>query len=90
MIRTRCPHCDKPLGVPDERAGLLVLCPGCKQKLRAPKIDTGPSRAEGITVKKPEEMAPPAARRRPKPVEEEPIDELEVIEGEPRPGRAAG
>lgn len=36
MIRTRCPHCNKLLGVVDSAAGMITTCPGCKQKFRAP------------------------------------------------------
>lgn len=36
MIRTRCPHCNKLLGIVDSAAGKVTTCPGCKQKFRAP------------------------------------------------------
>jgi hypothetical protein len=35
MIRTRCPHCNKLLGIADSAAGMVTTCPLCKQKFRA-------------------------------------------------------
>jgi hypothetical protein len=39
MIRLQCPHCDKTLGVKDELAGRIGLCPQCKNKFRIPQPD---------------------------------------------------
>jgi len=41
MIRTRCPHCNKLLGIVDSAAGMVTTCPGCKQKFRAPAAKAG-------------------------------------------------
>jgi outer membrane protein assembly factor BamE (lipoprotein component of BamABCDE complex) len=31
MIRFNCPHCQKSLSAPEEKAGVILSCPGCKQ-----------------------------------------------------------
>jgi hypothetical protein len=35
-IRFSCPTCNKALAVPDDKAGVKVACPGCKQPFRVP------------------------------------------------------
>ena len=36
MIRTKCPHCGKLLGINASAAGTVASCPICKQKFRVP------------------------------------------------------
>jgi hypothetical protein len=38
MIRIKCPHCGKLLGINDTAAGTAALCPACKQKFRVPGV----------------------------------------------------
>jgi ssDNA-binding Zn-finger/Zn-ribbon topoisomerase 1 len=40
MIRTRCPKCNKRLGIDDGAEGTIVGCPICKQKFRVPISET--------------------------------------------------
>jgi hypothetical protein len=37
MIRLTCPGCQKILAIADTLAGRVVICPGCKGKVRVPK-----------------------------------------------------
>jgi hypothetical protein len=37
MIAFDCPHCHKPLIVPNNRAGTPLPCPGCKEVLSVPQ-----------------------------------------------------
>jgi hypothetical protein len=60
MIRTRCPHCNKLLGIVDSAAGKVTTCPGCKQKFRAP--DAKPLALEDfpeVELVEEEDAAPP-------------------------------
>jgi len=47
MIRFRCPHCDKPLKVPEEKAGVTGHCPRCHGRYTAPAPAAGPPRPGG-------------------------------------------
>jgi hypothetical protein len=67
MIRTKCPHCSKLLGINESAAGTVALCPVCKKKFRVPGTKANPSSgASG-----PRAGSPPA---------EEDFPELEVVE----------
>jgi hypothetical protein len=47
MIRFKCPHCDKPLKVPEEKAGVTTHCPRCHGRYTAPATAAGPHRPDG-------------------------------------------
>jgi hypothetical protein len=36
MIEFHCPHCDKLLKTPDDKAGVRASCPGCSQPVTVP------------------------------------------------------
>ncbi len=74
MIRTRCPHCNKLLGIVDSAAGKVTTCPGCKQKFRAPGAQP---------------VAPKAAAPKPPPAEDFPEVEVVEDVAEVTPVRKA-
>jgi DNA-directed RNA polymerase subunit RPC12/RpoP len=39
MIKFRCEHCEKKIGVPDDYAGKQVKCPGCGEVVTVPEPD---------------------------------------------------
>ncbi len=47
MIHVPCPGCNKKLGIEDRFAGRLVLCPGCRTKVRVPAPEQ-PAEAEQL------------------------------------------
>lgn len=50
MIRVTCPKCQKKLGLEDAAAGLVVACPVCKHKFRAPKGNVLPATEEPVEI----------------------------------------
>ena len=76
MIRTKCPHCGKLLGINDSGAGTAVLCPVCKQKFRVPagKPAAPGGRNSPAAAPRPAPKAPPA----------EEFPDVEVVEEEDR------
>src|SRR5436309_495852 len=36
MVRFSCPTCNRTLQAPEDRAGKVAVCPGCKQQLQIP------------------------------------------------------
>ena len=42
MIRFRCPQCEKPLKVPEEKAGVTAHCPRCHGRYTVPTPAAGP------------------------------------------------
>lgn len=47
MIAFDCPHCKKPLIVPNNKAGGQYICPGCKASVTVPQPPR-PSRLRGV------------------------------------------
>jgi hypothetical protein len=47
MIRFRCPQCDKPLKVPEEKAGVTAHCPRCHGRYTVPAPASAPHRPDG-------------------------------------------
>jgi hypothetical protein len=74
MIRLRCPTCEKNLLVKPELAGRLVLCPGCKTKLKVPAADAEPE-------------AEPELEAEPEPRPKRPTSAISETEPEPLPRR---
>jgi hypothetical protein len=68
MIRTKCPHCGKVLGINDGAAGTVAQCPMCEQKFRVP-VPGG--KAAG---------PPPAARSPARPAAKQPLEEFPEVE----------
>jgi hypothetical protein len=66
MIRTKCPHCGKLLGINDSAAGTVALCPLCKKKFRVPRSNPA------VPPKAKSPASPPAAE-----VEEFPYVEVD-------------
>lgn len=40
MIQMKCPSCDSKLKVADKLAGRTIACPGCKQKIEVPAVES--------------------------------------------------
>jgi hypothetical protein len=60
MFSIRCPHCQKELQVPNDRAGCRIRCSGCDAELEAPQPEPDTSSPEqAYTVKKIEERLDP-------------------------------
>jgi hypothetical protein len=78
MIRVVCPNCEKKLGIDDQFAGRLAVCPRCKTKVQVPRSE--------IPLKEEEEPAKEAREPSdPQQIEEhEPVNEI-VAENHPRP-----
>jgi hypothetical protein len=49
-MKSKCPHCKKPLNIPDEWAGKRVKCPECRKVLQVPK--PAPTAAPAVDVEK--------------------------------------
>jgi hypothetical protein len=60
MIRFACPQCEKLLRADDTKAGSLVKCPGCGNKLTIPVTEAEPKPSED---EQPERPAPRKKRR---------------------------
>ncbi len=86
MIRFACPSCQKPLSAPEEKAGVSICCPGCKQRLTIPGITavpTSPVPPAAMTLAPPVPTAPAAAPpSAPLPVEVS--EPLVLVESQPR------
>jgi hypothetical protein len=79
MIRVRCPHCSKLLGVGDNKAGQAVPCPVCKRTVPVP-ADARPDTVVPISTG----TAPPMPSRIPPAPPKKPVlDNLEIVEDEP-------
>jgi hypothetical protein len=78
MIRVVCPKCEKKLGIDDQFAGRLAVCPRCKTKIQVPKSE--------IPLKEEEEPAKVAEQpHEPHAIEEHvPVNEV-ADEVPPRP-----
>ena len=81
MMRTRCPHCSKLLGINESAAGTVALCPVCKKKFRVPAAAA--SAAEGFPevelVEEGDAIASPAPSKGPARKPRPPGDEAEVV-----------
>ncbi len=83
MLRTRCPKCDKLLGVSNGRAGLRVICPKCSHRFQL--ADPNEEVLDDLEVIEDEDDfeekevrgRPPRLKKR-----EEKLDDLEVVEDE--------
>jgi hypothetical protein len=93
MIRHPCPSCDKMLGIPDNLAGRIVVCPKCKEKLRVPTPEPeeeGDDAEEHVAPRpQPKRPAPPRKPRRPVEVEDEEQEDVEEQVTARRPRRPA-
>jgi hypothetical protein len=58
MIRMQCPSCDKRLGIQDEQAGKVGICPACNERFNIPAAPA----AEAITTSRPRKKAAPGPR----------------------------
>src|SRR5262249_60733757 len=85
MIRTKCPHCGKLLGVNEAAAGSMALCPMCKQKFRIPGAKPGGAAEAKAPAAAPAKSSPAAPPLKKSPA----ANELPVVEidGERRRGK---
>jgi hypothetical protein len=67
MIKFSCPDCDKALRADDSRAGSVVKCPACGQRLTVPNAEAEPPPPEADEEERPEprKKKRPRSRRRP-------------------------
>jgi hypothetical protein len=66
MVRFSCPSCNRTLQAPEDRAGKLAVCPGCKQQLQIPTPP--PPQPDPIPYAEIREAPPPMPRPAPQPV----------------------
>src|SRR4051794_4029151 len=80
-MHVTCPHCQKPVDLPDSVADQAVPCPACGQTFTAPALLAGPAEeshsavyAVGPTAPRPAYPLPPTAQPKP-PAAERPAAE---------------
>ena len=76
MIKTRCPHGQKLLGINDEAVGTIAVCPACKKKFRVPDAKAGAAAKTpaSAAIKAPPSKPPNAS------APEDEFPEVEVVE----------
>ncbi|MBI1913873.1 MAG: hypothetical protein HYS12_03910 [Planctomycetes bacterium] len=61
MMRFACPHCKATVSAPEEKVGVRVYCPRCRQPFQVPGVSSGavPSLSTSGTPSKPSVLATP-------------------------------
>jgi phage FluMu protein Com len=77
MLRTRCPHCNKLLGLDETKPVRVIVCPVCKEKFPFPKGETAP--AAPTATRTPAKPAAPAKKAE--------LSDYEVVEDDEPPAR---
>ena len=86
MIKFRCSHCDKKIGVPDKYAGKRVKCPQCAQGVSVPEPELDVPEENNLLLENlleaPPVQAPPAQAPPPSPPKA-------AKKGKPKTGKAS-